>query len=218
MVPEVFVKHYEQFLGSDMECANLNVEGLFSKTIPSHIAGNMGWDIIGDDIFNAVRDFFSNGKFYKEINHTFLALIPKVSTPLRVNDYRPILCCNAIYKCVSKILTNRIIEGIKEVGSDNQSPFIPGRRITDNILITQELMHNYHRKIGPPRCAFKIDIQKAYDTVDWHFLETIHIRFGFHRTMVKWIMACMTSMSFSLSINGNVHDYFNGKRGLRQGD
>ncbi|GJV94534.1 putative RNA-directed DNA polymerase, eukaryota, reverse transcriptase zinc-binding domain protein [Tanacetum coccineum] len=177
MVPEVFVKHYEQFLGSDMECANLNVEGLFSKTIPSHIAGNMvqnvtnkeikdamfdigdekspgpngftslffkkGWDIIGDDICNAVRDFFSNG--------------------------------------------------IKEVVSDNQSAFITGRRISDNILITQELMHNYHRKIGPPRCAFKIDIQKAYDTVDWRFLETILIRFGFHRTMVKWIMACVTS-------------------------
>nr|GEY65054.1 methylenetetrahydrofolate reductase 1 [Tanacetum cinerariifolium] len=153
MVLEVFVKHYEQFLGSDMECANLNVEGLFFKTIHSYIAGNMvekdsgpdeftslffkkGWDIIGDDICNAVRDFFSNGKLLKEINHTFLALIPKVSTPLRVNDCMPISCCNAIYKCVSKILTNRIIEGIKEVVSDNQSAFIPGRRISDNILIT----------------------------------------------------------------------------------
>ncbi|GJR32465.1 protein LAZ1 [Tanacetum coccineum] len=63
-----------------------------------------------------------------------------------------------------------------------------------------------------------IDIQKAYDIVDWRFLETILIRFGFHRTMVKWIMACVTSTSFSLSINGNVHGNFKGKRGLRQGD
>ncbi|GKA03825.1 putative RNA-directed DNA polymerase, partial [Tanacetum coccineum] len=106
-------------------------------------------------------------KHLKEINHTFIALIPKVSTPLRVNNYRPISCCNVIYKCISKILTNRIIGGIKEVVSANQSAFVPGRRISDNILITQDLMRSYHRNRGPPRCAFKVDIQKAYDTVDW---------------------------------------------------
>ncbi|GKE08546.1 putative RNA-directed DNA polymerase, eukaryota, reverse transcriptase zinc-binding domain protein, partial [Tanacetum coccineum] len=134
-----------------------------------------GRSIIGHDICNAVRDFFSNGQILKEINHTFLALIPKVTTPLKVNDYRPISCCNVIYKCISKILTKRVIEGIKEVVSDNQSAFIPGRRISDNILITQELMHSYHKKKGPPRCDFKIDIQKAYDTMDWRFLEHILI-------------------------------------------
>ncbi|GJY92691.1 putative RNA-directed DNA polymerase, eukaryota, reverse transcriptase zinc-binding domain protein, partial [Tanacetum coccineum] len=87
------------------------------------------------------------------------------------------------------------MEGIKEVVSDNQSAFIPGRRISDNILITQELMHNYHRNRGPPRCAFKIENQKAYDTVDWKFLENILI-----------------------NINGNIHGFFKGKRALRQGD
>nr|GEY87044.1 putative RNA-directed DNA polymerase, eukaryota, reverse transcriptase zinc-binding domain protein [Tanacetum cinerariifolium] len=87
-----------------------------------------GRDIVGKDICNSVRDFFLNGKLLKEINHTFIALIPKVSTPLRVNDYRSILCCNVIYKCISKILTNRIIDGIKEVVSKNQSAFVPGRR------------------------------------------------------------------------------------------
>ncbi|GJY04171.1 protein LAZ1 [Tanacetum coccineum] len=149
-----------------------------------------GWDVVGQDVCNAIQDFFRNGKLLKESNHTFLALIPKVATPVKVNDYRPISCCNVIYKCISKILTNRIIEGIKEVVSENQSAFVPGRRISDNILITQELMHNYHRNRGSPRCAFKVDIQKAYDTVDWRFLGFILKRFGFHSTMIKWIMAC----------------------------
>ncbi|GKB27910.1 aspartic peptidase, partial [Tanacetum coccineum] len=176
------------------------------------------WDIVGNDICRAIRDFFVNGKLLKEINHTFLALIPKVSTPLRVTDYRPISCCNVLYKCISKILTNRIIDGIKEVISDNQSAFIPGRRISDNILITQELMHNYDRDRGPPRCAFKVDIQKAYDTVNWGFLRNILKCFGFHMTMVKWIMACVSSASFSLSINGDIHGFFQARRGLRQGD
>ncbi|GJW55345.1 hypothetical protein Tco_0099430 [Tanacetum coccineum] len=252
LVSDVFVSHYEQFLGTSMDCNTLNMEGLFSKTVPMDIAYNMvrpvmneeikaamfdigdkkapgpdgytsvffkkGWSIIGPDICNVIRDFYSNGQILKEINHTFLALIPKVATPLKVNDYRPISCCNVIYKCISKILTKRVIEGIKEVVSDNQSAFISGRHISNNILITQELMHNYHKKKGPPRCAFKIDIQKAYDTVDWRFLEHILIRFGFHNTMVRWIMACVSSTSFSLSINRNIHGYFKGKRGLRQGD
>ncbi|GKF68961.1 putative RNA-directed DNA polymerase, eukaryota, reverse transcriptase zinc-binding domain protein, partial [Tanacetum coccineum] len=147
-----------------------------------------GWDIVGSDVCNVVRDFFGNGKLLKEINHTFLALILKVHTPT------------------------------KEVVSDNQSAFVPGRCILDNILLTQELMHNYHRHTGPPRCAFKVDIQKAYDTVDWRFLGFILKSFGFPYTMISWIMACVTSTSFSISINGDIHGFFTGKKGIRQGD
>ncbi|GJV93567.1 protein LAZ1 [Tanacetum coccineum] len=107
---------------------------------------------------------------------------------------------------------------IKAVVSDNQSAFILGRRISNNILLTHELMNNYHRDRGPPRCAFKVDIQKAYDTVDWRFLENILTYFGFPTLMVKWIIACVMSASFSLNVNGDIHGYFQGKRGLRQGD
>ncbi|GJW82860.1 protein LAZ1, partial [Tanacetum coccineum] len=175
-------------------------------------------DIVGIEVCAVVRDFFINGQILKEINHIFLALIPKIPTPIKITDYWLISCCNVIYKCISKIITNRIIEGVKDVVSVNQSTFISGRNISDNILITQELMHNYHCKIGPPRCAFKVDIQKAYDTVDWRFLGRILKEFGFHRTMIKWTMDCVTSTSFSISLNGDVHGFFKGKRGLRQGD
>ncbi|GJT00162.1 sodium/hydrogen exchanger 6 [Tanacetum coccineum] len=91
-------------------------------------------------------------------------------------------------------------------------------RISDNILLMQELMRNYHRRHGPPRCAFKVDIQKAYDTVDWKFLESILVGFGFHPKMVQWIMVCVSGASYSISVNGNLHGWFKGKRGLRQGD
>ncbi|GJR54181.1 hypothetical protein Tco_1404702 [Tanacetum coccineum] len=226
-VADVFVSRYQMFLRSDMVCDNLNMDAaMFSigdERAPrpdgfSSAFFKKGWDIVGLNVCHAIRDFFVNGRLLKEINHTFIALIPKVSTPLKINDYRPISCCNVIYKCISKILTNRIIDGIKEVVSDNQSAFVPGRRISDNILITQELMHNYHRNRGPPRCAFKIDIQKAYDTVDWRFLGCVLKYFGFHPLMIKWIMACVTSTSFSLNLNGDIHGFFKGKRGLRQGD
>ncbi|GKE43421.1 putative RNA-directed DNA polymerase, eukaryota, reverse transcriptase zinc-binding domain protein, partial [Tanacetum coccineum] len=161
-----------------------------------------------DDVCSAVWEFFHNRQLLKEVNHNFLALIPKVSTPLKVTDYRSISCCNVLYKCISKIITNRIIDGLKEIVSENQSAFIPGRRISDNIIIMQELMHNYQRNRGPPRYAFKVDIQKAYDTVDCTFLDYILRCYGFHHKMVKWIMTYVTTASFSICINGDIHSFF----------
>lgn len=147
-----------------------------------------------------------------------IALIPKVTAPTLTTDYRPISYCNVLYKCIRKIIVNRMKDNLNGIVSINQSAFVPGRKISDNILLTQELMHNYYRNVGPPRCAFKVHIQKAYDTMDWSFLEAAQVGFGFHPKMVRWIVVCVTTTSFSLCINGELHDYFRGKRGLRQGD
>ncbi|GJX65786.1 RNA-directed DNA polymerase, eukaryota, reverse transcriptase zinc-binding domain protein [Tanacetum coccineum] len=103
-------------------------------------------------------------------------------------------------------------------GLRGQSAFIPGRQISDNILLAQEFMNGYNYKGGAQRCAFKVDIEKAYDTVNWEFLKTALQRFGFHASMIKWIMICLTTASFSICINGDIHGFFKGKRGLRQGD
>ncbi|GJR01111.1 hypothetical protein Tco_0524095 [Tanacetum coccineum] len=176
------------------------------------------WDIVADDFVDAVCEFFTNGKLLRELNHTIIALIPKVINPTRVTDYRPISCCNVMFKCISKIIANCIKESLKTLVSPNQSAFILGRSIADNILLTQELMHNHHLDRGVPRCAFKVDIQKAYDTVDWDFLKNILAGFGFHDRMIGWIMECVTTTSFSISINGSLHGFFKGKCGLRQGD
>ncbi|GJZ46362.1 hypothetical protein Tco_0593958 [Tanacetum coccineum] len=97
---------------------------------------------MGDDVCKAVRDFFKNGKILKEINSTLITLVLKIQTPIRVTDFRPIACLN-------------------------QSAFVPNRHIQDNILLLQELLKRYDRKEGPKRIAMKIDIQKAYDTVNW---------------------------------------------------
>lgn len=79
-------------------------------------------------------------------------------------------------------------------------------------------MKNYHIDRGMPRCAFKIDIQKAYDTVNWGFLHHSLVLFGFHYRMVHWIMTCVSSATFSIKVNGELHGFFKGERGLRQGD
>ncbi|CAH1428815.1 unnamed protein product [Lactuca virosa] len=177
----------------------------------------VAWEIVGDDFRKAVKEFFCKKKILKEINATAIALVPKVQTPGKVSDYRPIACCNVVYKCISKIIVNRIRDLLGILVSDNQSAFIPGRSILDNILLSQELVRGYHIKRGYARCALKVDIQKAYDTVNWKFLQTILVNFGFHSSMISWIMNCVSTSSFMININGNFHGFFQGKRGLRQG-
>ncbi|GJR88455.1 putative RNA-directed DNA polymerase [Tanacetum coccineum] len=75
--------------------------------------------------------------------------------------------------CISKIIANRIKGSLNSLVDDCQSAFIPSRQISDNIMLSQELMGNYHRSNGPSKVAFKIDIQKAYDSVDWGFLRQL---------------------------------------------
>nr|GFB42449.1 hypothetical protein [Tanacetum cinerariifolium] len=118
----------------------------------------------------------------------------------------------------SKIMVNRIKGCLNSLVDQNQSAFIPSRQISDNVLLSQEFLRGYHRKRGYARCAFKVDIQKAYDFVEWCFLRDCLTRFGFHSTMVKWIMECISSTFFSINVNGDLRGFFKGKRGLRQGD
>ncbi|GJS81519.1 hypothetical protein Tco_0748060 [Tanacetum coccineum] len=231
-VPSAFVDHYEAFLGQAADNDGFNDANLFKNCLEEQEAlfmvrsisdrevkealFSMGddkspgldgytaaffkeaWDIMGDEVTKAIHEFFTNGKLLKELNHTIIALIPKVKSPSRVNDYHPISCCNVLFKCISKIIANRIKQSLK-------------------ILISPNHIRRLFRG-GTPRYAFKVDIQKAYDTVDWVFLRKILKGFGFHDRMVSWIMECVTTTSYSISINGILHGYFRGKRGLRQGD
>nr|GEX14201.1 hypothetical protein [Tanacetum cinerariifolium] len=176
------------------------------------------WDIIGKDVCLAVKEFSRNGKILGEVNATLIDLIPKIATPSKVSEFRPKACCNIIYKCIRKILTSRIKQGLSKIMNVNQSAFIPRRHIHDIILLAQELMRGYNRRNGPKRCAMQIDIQKAYDTVSWRYLENVLIKFAFPVKMVNWIMACISSSAFFICLNGKVYGYFKGRRGLRQGD
>ncbi|KAL2930003.1 hypothetical protein RDABS01_035413 [Bienertia sinuspersici] len=82
------------------------------------------WDIVGDGICRVVMDFMDNGKLLREVNCTNLVLIAKVDSPSSVMDFRPIACCNTIYKSVSKLLCNYLRKVLLDIISPNQSCFI----------------------------------------------------------------------------------------------
>ena len=178
----------------------------------------VAWSIIGSDVSEAVVSFFNSGSLLQEINCTIIALVPKVPNPRSMHDYKPISCCNTIYKCISKIIAARIKQCIPEIISPSQSAFVQGRSIADNVLITQDLMINYHHDNGPPRCALKIDIKNAYDTISWSCIMDILSSMGTPAYLMRCIKVCITTPSFCVSINGELARFFSSKRGLRQGD
>ena len=91
-------------------------------------------------------------------NSTIVALVPKCQNPSRIQEYRPISCCSVIYKCITKILANRLKKVLLDVIGPNQIVFIAERSITDNVLMAQKLVRGYGRSTLSPRCAIKIDL------------------------------------------------------------
>lgn len=122
--------------------------------------------------------------------------MPKVSNTTSMNDYRPISCCNTTCKCISKIIVARLEGVLPKLISPTQAAFVPRRRIGDNILITQELFRNYHRALGPTRCAMKIDLRKAFDSVSWDFIFEALKFFKFPLKFIFWVKACISSSRF----------------------
>ncbi|KAL2894547.1 LINE-1 retrotransposable element ORF2 protein [Bienertia sinuspersici] len=114
--------------------------------------------VIREDICNAVKDFFQHGKMLKQINCTKLALIPKIQNPTTVSKFRPIACCNTLYKLITKLICSRLKPIHPHLIADNQAGFIQGRQIFHNISIVQDLVGVYNRKATPPCCMLKVDI------------------------------------------------------------
>ncbi|GAA0152757.1 hypothetical protein LIER_37554 [Lithospermum erythrorhizon] len=128
------------------------------------------WNVVGVDFMKAVREFFVTCFMPKTVNATSLSLIPKKQCTTTMRDYRSIACCNVLYKCITKIMATRLKRCLSSVISGNQSAFMEGRLLSDNVLLMQEMVCNYHVPGGVKRCAIKIDLMKAYDSVKWEFL------------------------------------------------
>lgn len=115
-----------------------------------------------------VKNFFENGVFVKAMNHTNLCLIPKMEAARHMSDFRPIALCNVSYKIISKILITRLKSHLSSIVLEEQAAFIPGRDITDNVLIAHEIIHalKVKRRCVNSFLAIKTDITKAYDLLN----------------------------------------------------
>lgn len=175
------------------------------------------WGIVGGDITTVVLEFFQTGHLLKQVNATNIILIPKVEAPEQASQFRTIACCNVIYKCISKTICTRLKGALNHLVADNQPAFVQGRSMIHNILICHDLLRHYNRKTTP-RCLMKIDLKKAYDMVSWEFLEEALEGYGFPQKIHQMDHDMGVNSQITVKINGEGYGYFEGKRGLRQGD
>jgi hypothetical protein len=140
------------------------------------------WELLSKDVITAIRGFFYSKKMSNDVNEAAIVLLPKKESPDSLKDFRPISLCNVIYKVVSKFLVNRMRPLLNDIVAPTHSAFVPGRLIIDNALIVFECLHaldqgrQSYKKFG----ALKLDLTKAYDRVDWEYLERVLMRLGFH--------------------------------------
>uniref|UniRef100_A0A803PZS1 Reverse transcriptase domain-containing protein n=1 Tax=Cannabis sativa TaxID=3483 RepID=A0A803PZS1_CANSA len=168
------------------------------------------WDTIKDDLMEVFRAFEKEGRIEGSINETFICLIPKILNSCKVKDFRPISLITSVYKIVAKTLATRLRGVLGETISETQLAFVEGRQILDSVLIANETVEEY-RSRGKKGFVFKIDLEKAYDCVDWDFLDLVLKEKGFGELWRKWIRGCVSSTLFSLLINGRARGKFRGK-------
>ncbi|GKB77993.1 RNA-directed DNA polymerase, eukaryota [Tanacetum coccineum] len=176
------------------------------------------WDVLKFDFWNCIRHFEITGALKKGCNPSFMVLIPKKIDPIGFSDYRPISLIGCVYKVISKLLASRLAKVIGSVISPNQSAFIKGRQILDGCLIANEIIRMAKLE-DQSLLLFKVDFEKAFDSVNWIFLLDVMRQMGFgHNGWRRWIASCLSSASISVLVNGSPSNEFLMERGLRQGD
>ncbi|GJS88285.1 RNA-directed DNA polymerase, eukaryota [Tanacetum coccineum] len=175
------------------------------------------WKIINQDVVNAVREFFVTSKFPPGSNSSFIALIPKKQDAKLVKDFRPISLIGCFYKIIAKILANRLSMVILDLISDVQSAFVPNRQILYGPFILNKLISwcKFHKSKA---MIFKVDFEKAFDSVRWDYLDGILSNFGFGSKWREWIQGCLSSAMGSILVNGSPTSEFKFHKGLKQGD
>ncbi|GMI73050.1 hypothetical protein HRI_000974300 [Hibiscus trionum] len=178
------------------------------------------WHVIGDDTVTFCLTVLKQERPMSDINQTRIVLVPKVDNPTGMSQFRPISLCNVLFKIISKTLANRLKLVLPLCIDEAQSAFVPGRLITDNVLAAYEIFHSMRMKKGGKNgfLTAKLDMFKAYDRVEWNFLHSMMTKMGFDEGWISILMDCISTVSYSVILNGSIGDFFHPSRGLRQGD
>lgn len=164
-----------------------------------------------------IRYFEDHDSLSCTCNSSFITLAPKTKDLISLNDFRPISLIGCLYMIISKILSTRIKPVVGKIIGEVQSVYVDGRNILDGPLIVNEIFA-WAKKIKKQVLLFKVDFDKAFDSVNWGFLESILSQMGFNNRWRGWICGCLSSSRASVIINGAPAREFNITRGVHQGN
>jgi hypothetical protein len=209
--------------------APFSEEEIHSAIMGSYAAGAPGpdgfsflfyqsfWDVIKTDFMALVRDFEAGTLDVSRLNYAIITLIPKERNARDINKFRPISLGNCSLKIISKAMTNRIAPIGHRIISKNQTAFIKGRFILESVVAAHEVIHEVHSR-NHSGLVLKLDYEKAYDRIDWDFLDEMFKSRGFGSIFRKRIKAILHKSSFCVRINDINSSYFVAGKGLKQGD
>ncbi|RVW27486.1 Transposon TX1 uncharacterized 149 kDa protein [Vitis vinifera] len=158
-------------------------------------------EFVKEEILEMFKEFHDQNTFLKSLNNTFLVLIPKKGGAEDFGDFRPISLLGGLYKLLAKVLANRLKKVIDKVVSHDQNAFVKGRQILDASLIANEVIDNWNKK-GDKGVICKLDIEKAYDSINWQFLLKVMDKMGFGAKWLRWMWWCISTAKFSVIVNG----------------
>ena len=175
------------------------------------------WEIIKCDLLNMFESFHRGELPLYHLNFGHIILLPKKENVVQIEQYRPICLLNVSFKVFTKVATNRVTEVAQKVILPTQSAFMSGRHILEGVLVLHETIHELHRK-KMDGILLKIDFEKAYDKVQWPFLQQVMRMKGFNPRWCQWIEHFVKRGSVGIKVNDDLGHYFQTKKGLRQGD
>ena len=152
------------------------------------------WHIVGESFSAGIKEVFNSHSIPREVSKTLLVLIPKNERPTSFKMYRPISLYTVFYKIVTKIIVTRLQALLLDLIGPQQTSFVLARHITENINIAQEVVHSMRRKMGKKGLmAIKIDLEKAYDRLNWNFIHETLMEISLPFDLVQLIIECITS-------------------------
>ncbi|KAG6420962.1 hypothetical protein SASPL_117508 [Salvia splendens] len=177
------------------------------------------WGVVGDSICRVVMGVFQGAPLESALNRTSLVLIPKVQELEFLTEFQPISLCSVLYKLITKIIVRRMANFMKYVVSPNQLSFIAGRSIIDNVVIAQECDHSMNKcKTQTGWMSIKVDLENAYDRIQWEFLEDCMMDLGLPQQLISLIMECVSTATMQVLWNGSPTSVFKPERDIHQGD
>ncbi|GLT93128.1 hypothetical protein SLE2022_109330 [Rubroshorea leprosula] len=153
------------------------------------------WEVVSGTLLSFVNNALRDGHFEHSLLHAHITLIPKGENPDTIQKFRSICLLNVAYKVLSKFIVNRLRPFLQHLIGPFQNSFLTGRSTIDNIILTQEVVHSMRRKKRRKGAiAFKIDLHKGFDSVDWDFLRQVLINFNIPALLICLIMFSVTSL------------------------